>query len=128
MTAAEVSAMGQPSEKMLKNHCCSQAIMDLSLDDVGREQRGHVKVMTESLNGLGKGNICGILAAAIAVLHVSDPNAAANGWQEELMDWFLDEFGGYDCKDIVCGNPLEIIRLCPGLIVKTYEKVREYIL
>ena len=128
MNALEINAAEQLCKKRLKNHCCSRAIMELNFEEMGREHEEFTKSMTNACNSIGKGNICGTLAAAIAILHVTDSHSASGKWQEELMDWFLAEYGGYDCMDIVSGNPLEIIRLCPQMIEKTYEKVREYIL
>jgi hypothetical protein len=114
-------------EQRLKNHCCSQTIMALSLEDLGKENEDLVQAMAAFCNGMGKGKICGTLAAAIAVLHVADPKGAVEQNQEELMDWFLDRFGGYDCEEIVHDDPLEKIRICPMLVEETYEQLRIYL-
>ena len=114
-------------EQKIKNHCCSQTIMELCLEDLGKENEDLVQAMAAFCNGIGRGKICGTLAAAIAVLHVANPKEAAASWQEEVMDWFLDHYGGYDCEEIIQGNEMQKITLCPVLVEETYALLREYI-
>lgn len=112
---------------MIKGHCCSQTIMSLCLEDLDKENEDLVIAMTAFCNGMGEGKICGTLAAAIAVLHVANTEEATDSWQDELMDWFYDSFGDYDCYGIIGDDDRKQISLCPVIIEETYLKLREYI-
>jgi len=98
------------------------------MEDMDRKNEDLVTAMAAFCNGMSKGNICGTLAAAIAVLYVSDYNAALSGNQEEYMDWFADRFGGYDCCEVIHNDPEKRIELCPRIVLESYIKLREYII
>jgi hypothetical protein len=112
-------------EMKLRGYCCSQIIMALGLERLERENDDLIAAMEAFCNGLDEGKICGTLAAAVSLLFVADARAAKAELREALMDWFYDRFGGYDCDDIVQGNEMNKIAVCPGMIAETYEKIRE---
>jgi hypothetical protein len=109
----------------LKGYCCSQIIMALGLEDLGRENEDLIAAMGAFCNGMEEGKLCGTLAAAVALLFLVDARAAADGLRAEIMDWFFDCFGGYDCDEITGGNAMNRISICPGMVVQTYEKLQE---
>jgi C_GCAxxG_C_C family probable redox protein len=111
----------------LKGRCCSQAIMELALQDLGKESEELMEAITAFCGGMGRGKICGALAAAVAALHVSNSQKATEKWQDEFMDWFLDKFGGYDCHDIIGDDYAKKEQACPGLILETWYRLRIYI-
>jgi hypothetical protein len=112
-------------ELKCRGYCCSRIIMALGLDRLGRENPDLLAAMEAFCNGLNEGKICGTLAAAVSLLFVADAPAAKAELRETLMDWFYDRFGGYDCDEIVQGNEMNKIAVCPGMIAETYEKVCE---
>ena len=114
-------------QSKLKGHCCSQTIVSLCMEDMGKEDEELVKAMAAFYNGMGKGKICGTLAAAIAVLYVSDYKAAMESNQEEYMDWFANRFGGYDCCEIIHGDPSKRMELCPKIVLEAYVNLHKYI-
>jgi hypothetical protein len=73
------------------------------------------------------GVFCGALAAAVAVLYAAQDDEHAADCQDELMDWFCESFGGYNCKSFA--NDMNLIReeLCPKVILATYLRLRNYI-
>jgi hypothetical protein len=109
----------------LKGYCCSQIIMALGLADLERENDDLIAAMGAFCNGLDEGKLCGTLAAAAALLSVADARAAETERRAVLMDWFYDRFGGYDCDDILQGNDMNKLAICPGMIAETYEKLSE---
>lgn len=111
----------------LKGLCCSQTIMSLCLEDIGKGNEDLIKAMAAFCNGMGEGSICGTLAAAVAALYVIDGQAAEEYRQEELMSWFLERYGGYDCQDIIHNDPVKRIEMCPIIVLETYVRLREYI-
>jgi hypothetical protein len=115
-------------ENSLKGYCCSQVIIALCLEDLGKENEDLIDSMAAFCNGMGKGKICGTLAAAIAALHVADPVLAGESAQEEMMDWFEERFGGFDCCELIGDDPHKRLERCPKIILETYAKLREYII
>jgi hypothetical protein len=107
----------------LKGYCCSQIIIALGLEDLGKENEDLIAAMSAFCVGLEEGKLCGTLAAAVCLLFLADEHAARTELRGALMDWFYDRFGGYDCDDIVQGNEMNKISVCPGMIAETYEKV-----
>jgi C_GCAxxG_C_C family probable redox protein len=113
--------------EQLKGRCCSQIIMELALEDLGKENEELVDAMAGFCMGMGKGEICGALAAAVAALHVADTEKATESWQDEFMDWFNGRFGAYDCHDIIHNDPELRMQTCPNLVLETWLKLRTYI-
>jgi hypothetical protein len=109
----------------LKGYCCSQIIMALGLEDMGKENDDMIAAMGAFCIGLDEGKLCGTLAAAVCLLFLADERAAQGVLRREMMDWFYDRFGGYDCDDILQGNEMNKIAVCPGMIAETYEKLCE---
>jgi hypothetical protein len=109
----------------LKGYCCSQMIMAMGLEDLGRDNEDLIAAMGAFCNGMEEGRVCGTLAAGVSLLFLVDAESAKAELREALMDWFFDRFGGYDCEDIMDGNPMNRISVCPGMIVETYEKLLE---
>jgi hypothetical protein len=101
--------------------------MELALQDLGKESMELMDAMTGFCGGMGRGKICGSLAAAVAALHVSNNQKATDEWQDEFMDWFLERFGGYDCHDIIGEDQTKKELICPELILETWLKLRTYI-
>jgi hypothetical protein len=109
----------------LKGYCCSQIIMALGLEYLEKENDDLIAAMGAFCVGMEEGKLCGTLAAAACLLFMADGRAAKNELRGELMDWFYDSFGGYDCDDVLRGSEMNKIAICPGMIAGTYEKVCE---
>jgi hypothetical protein len=73
------------------------------------------------------GTFCGALTAAIAVLYLEKDTDEAAAAQDELMDWFADSFGEYDCEGVMSYQGMTREDLCPRIILATYLKLRTYI-
>jgi hypothetical protein len=99
--------------------------MALCTEDLGRENEDLIDAMAAFCNGMGHGKICGTLASAVAALYVANASAAQNYMQDELMDWFNDQYGGYDCFDIIRDDPVMCLNLCPVIVEETYTKLSE---
>jgi hypothetical protein len=127
-------------------------LLTLALSDIGRENDGTVAALAEHcadainenrIRCLGADSaptpegdaecaaeddvFCGALAAAVAVLYAAQDDERAADCQDELMDWFSDSFGSYNCKSFA--QDMNIIReeLCPKIILATYLRLRNYI-
>jgi hypothetical protein len=127
----DFSANGNSSESrvqdaLLRGLCCSEAILALCLEDLGKENEDLVRSMKAFCEGMGEGQVCGTLAAAVAALYVADiPAGDLTSMRQDLMDWFYDRFGALTCEGLVGGDPYKKIEFCPGCVAETYAKLRE---
>jgi hypothetical protein len=113
-------------DALLRGQCCSEAIMALCLEDVGKDNEDLVRSMKAFCNGMGEGQVCGTLCAAVAALFVCDfPAGDLPVMQQDLMDWFYDRFGALTCAELVGDDPFKKIDFCPGCVAETYVKLRE---
>ena len=122
-----MDAKERVTECRLKGYCCSQTVMALYLEDVGMENEDLINAMAAFCGGMHKGKICGCIAGAAAALSVSDAAYAKDSAQEELMQWFHEQFGGYDCYELIADDPQKRIEYCPTIMLETYLKLSEYI-
>jgi hypothetical protein len=116
------------NKKCLKGNCCCKTIVDLCIEDLGREKLAFTIELSDFCNDIGCGEICGALAGAVAAIHAADPGSALSTKQEDLMDWFHGRFGGYDCKDIVGENEEKRCEDCPKMILETYSQIKGYLI
>jgi hypothetical protein len=117
-------AMDRIMELKFQGYCCSQIIMQMGLDGIGKENEDLIKAMAGLCDGVHKGEICGTLSAAICLLYLIDKTEAAN-LQDEIYDWFEDSFGSVKCEELIKGNPLNKAVVCGGLVENTYLKLVE---
>ena len=117
-------------ESKLKGNCCSESIMDMYLEDIGRapeERRDLVKAMGAFCGGLHEGLACGTLCAATAVLwHAEeDSRKAHDELGPEMMAWFKERFGSWNCYELLEGDNSRKPTVCPIIIEDTYIKLRD---
>ena len=118
------------SDSLLKGNCCSETVMNMFLEDIGRDpgqNRDLVKSMGAFCGGLHAGLACGVLCAAVSVLWIAeqDPVKAREEIGPEMMEWFKDRFGAWNCADLLEGDESWMMTLCPIIMEDTYIKVRE---
>lgn len=119
----------KPSERILnyklKGYCCSQIIVAMILEDLGRDNEDLISAMGGFCNGLESGENCGTLLASVAMLHMVDPKAADMELRAEFMDWFYDAYGSYNCCDIVHDDPGQKMEICGAMIENCYNMLYE---
>lgn len=121
-----------------KGYCCSQIMVLLALDEMGRENPDLVRSAAGLCNGLGDcAGPCGVFtgAALLLGLHgakgtdMEEADDKLSLMLEELRDWFgsaTGQYGGTACGDILdgqCGQPDPA--KCGGLVSDAYAQVRE---
>lgn len=121
-----------------KGYCCTQIMLLLALEDMGRENPDLIRASAGLCDGLGDcTGPCGVITGALCFMSLH----AAKGMDmeeaddrlplmvEELRGWFAEvagEVGGTNCVDIIggnCGSPDPV--LCGSLMSRAYDKVRE---
>ena len=114
----------------LKGHCCSESIMNMGLEDIGLDP-GTIQLFVKSMGafcgGLREGLACGTLCAAVAVLCIAeeDPVKAKNETCPEMMAWFKEHFGAWNCGELLEGDDTRRMTLCPVIIEETYIKLND---
>jgi hypothetical protein len=121
-----------------KGYCCSQMMVMLVMDELGRENPDLVRAAGGLCQGSGDcSGTCGVYTGAVLALGIyagkgSDMEEAEERlpvMQETLRDWFSEvtsQYGGTTCAHILdneCGGPDP--ERCGGLVGAASAKVRE---
>ncbi|MBN1286583.1 MAG: C_GCAxxG_C_C family protein [Anaerolineae bacterium] len=116
---------------------CSQILVSMGLEDLGKSNPDLVRATRGLAGGLGfSGDVCGALTGGACLLGLY----AGKGLPEEkddprldfmvqdLVAWFKAEYGeqynGIRCNDILEGDQNNTKSRCPAIVVGTYEKVQ----
>ncbi|WP_088186600.1 DVU_1555 family C-GCAxxG-C-C protein [Desulfosporosinus sp. FKA] len=119
--------------------CCSQIILILGLDDLGKENPDLIKAMHGLCGGIGRsGKTCGALTGGACLIGLSagkgSPGESGhlkiNAMLKELMNWFEDVHGSIECEGILDqsldeGNEYPV--RCGNIVAATFNKVQEII-
>ncbi|WP_119071152.1 DVU_1555 family C-GCAxxG-C-C protein [Aggregatilinea lenta] len=116
---------------------CSQILVSMGLDDLGKTNLDVVRAARGLAGGLGfAGETCGALTGGACLLGLhfgkgtveekEDPRL--DPMVQALVSWFKDEYGqqygGIRCNDILANDPSNMPARCPGMVVGTYQKVQ----
>ncbi len=113
---------------------CSQILVLLGLENLGKEAPDLVRASHGLAVGLGAGELCGALTGGAALLglyagrgdagEMEDPRL--NAMLRELVAWFKESygepFGGIRCAEILGNDPQNQTR-CGQMVRGVYEKV-----
>jgi hypothetical protein len=117
---------------------CSQILILLGLELQGKINPDLVRCMHGLAGGLGfTGETCGSLTGGACLLGLyagkglpeqeEDPRLLF--MIEDLVKWFKggfgNEYGGIRCDDILADNSKNLILRCPGMILGTFQKIKE---
>ena len=112
-------------ELMLEGYCCSQIVMILGLEKLGKENPDLVKSMAGLCTGMHLEKTCGTLSAGFCLLTLVDPARAQTTYIPELNQWFLDTFESTECDELVRDDPAIIASLCPEIIRASFDKISD---
>ena len=120
-------------------YSCSQLLLQMALDDMGRENPELIRAAGGLVAGLGHcGRICGALTSGACLIsyfagkgtpdEVED--SRVNEMIAKLVYWFEETFGkkygGTDCNDLLDGDyESNHLRRCPEILLMTNRKVQE---
>ncbi len=121
------------SEYSTKGYCCSQMMLLLShiLRDI--EDEHTIKAMAGLGGGMHLQYNCGALTGGACLLasygaageNDTEPRFDYKTAIKSLGEWFKNEYGSVDCKDIIGENTPEKAKKCPLIIEGTFEKCLE---
>lgn len=122
-------------------YCCTQILVKMALDAEEKENEDLLRALNGLCMGIGSTQkICGVLTGGIAILglyagkgnDLEYPKKEYSSMVDEYTEWFEEEFGSTECKDIigVCSvtdytNNQEYRLKCGDVLVKSYEKIQE---
>lgn len=119
-------------EQMEKGHNCSQTMMQLSLDMRERDEPFTIRAMGALGGGMHACRTCGTLTGGVCMLASyftrEDGENEPEGYKPlatELVEWFENEYGSLECRELVATDVESMLRFCPGLMVRTFEKCVE---
>lgn len=84
-------------ELSLQNQCCAQIVMKIGLELSRKENPDMIRAMKGLCYGVSAQHICGALSAVACVLSLYE----AEEFITELIDWFEEEFGSVECRDLM---------------------------
>lgn len=120
-----------------KGYCCTQIMVLLALEEMGRDNPDLVRSAAGLCNGLGDcSGPCGVMTGGLLLLGLYGGKGADMEEAEESLplmlegfrDWFVDtteQYGGITCGEILdgnCGQP-DAVR-CGGLLTEAHAMVR----
>lgn len=121
-----------------KGYYCSQIIMILGQKMQGEDNAGAVRAMCGLNGGVGfQGDICGALSGACCLIGYyagkgSDEETDSDelgAMMEELYEWFVERFstdqGSCNCRDLINGNLMNKVTLCPVMVEESLNKAME---
>lgn len=109
----------------MNGYCCSQIIMEIGLEMLGRKNDELVESVAGLCDGAKRGKICGVVSAALCLLYLADAKEAEDWMAEEYLDWFEDAFGALDCNELLAEDPMAKIERCPMFVESTLTKLFE---
>jgi hypothetical protein len=121
-----------------KGYCCSQILVMLALDEMGRDNPDMVRAAMGLCKGGGDcSGPCGVYTGASLLLGLhagkgtdtEQPDDRLPLMQEALRDWFADataQYGGTACGDILGKDNTQPDPVkCGGLVTGAYDRVRQ---
>jgi C_GCAxxG_C_C family probable redox protein len=120
---------------------CSQILLILGLEAQDKQNPDLIRAMNALVGGLGlSGDICGSLTGGACLLGLyagrgtpeEEEDPKLNIMISELVNWFTQKYsalyGGIHCDNILEGDPTNQRTRCPGIVAKTYQKVKSLLL
>ena len=111
---------------------CAQIMVQLALDAEGKENPDLVQAVRGLCGGFAwSGGPCGALSGGVCFLSLLARELGAEERIKligEYHEWFkarTAQYGGENCENIERGDPQNMLTICPGVIMDSYEKCVE---
>ncbi len=114
--------------------CCSQIMMQLTLEDMGVENVALVRAMAGLCEGIAIGDLCGVAAGGVCIIALyagkgSAEEAVLDSYSlllSRFMDWYKDNagsWGGIHCDDIIAFHGGKKPEVCGDMMVRAREMI-----
>ncbi|NLO25193.1 MAG: C_GCAxxG_C_C family protein [Clostridiales bacterium] len=122
-------------------YCCTQIMLKLALDEEEKENEDLLRAVSGLCRGIGgRQKTCGVLTGGLGILglyaakgkEAEYPEPNYSDMTKEYLEWFENEFGSEECRDIIgvvsfdddTGSNAYSVK-CGDILLKSYEKVVE---
>lgn len=113
-------------ELNLKGYCCSQIIVEMGLEKLGKTNHDLIEFAAGLCEGLHCDKTCGAFSAALCLLYMADPVETDASLGRDFTDWFEASFGSTECEELMGGNKLQgKVEVCPNIIEASFEMISE---
>ena len=124
-------------ELAMKGYQCSQILMVLALESLGKTNEDLVRAMSGLLGGMGCGKTCGALTGGCSVLGLFAGWGTPDGTPDErllpmiteFVEWFETEFkqryGSIECADIIGEDKRYRMARCPLIVTESMTRLKE---
>ena len=109
----------------MNGYCCSQIIMEIGLELMGKDNPDLVEASAGLCDGAKCGGVCGAVSAATSLLYLADAADAEQEFVPEYLEWFEESFGALDCRELLGDDPMAKIEKCPMFVEGTLTKLSE---
>ncbi len=117
-----------------KGFCCSQIMMQLTLEDMGEGNVPLIRAMAGLCEGSASGDLCGVASGAACIMALyaakgSDEETSLDCYPlllSEFMDWFKENassWGGVHCDDIIAFHGEKKPEVCGDIMVRAREMI-----
>ena len=114
--------------------CCSQILMQLTLEDMGADNPPLVRAMAGLCEGSGGGGLCGVATGGVCVLALYAARGSADEEPldcypllvSQFMDWFragAADWGGILCDEIVSAQGGQRPEVCGSILLRARETI-----
>jgi C_GCAxxG_C_C family probable redox protein len=112
-----------------RGYTCSQIIMMMTMRWMGIEDEYMVRAVKGLTMGMGIGHACGIVTGAACALSLAHGARGMSELFPLFHRWFYERFGepcgGINCMDLLDGDIGSHMRVCPDMIMDSWENVLE---
>jgi C_GCAxxG_C_C family probable redox protein len=135
---ADMDNMLQMAKYKNQGFYCSQILLLMGLDLLGKENPDLVRAMNSLAGGIGfNGLCCGALTGAACLLGLyagrgkpeEEDDERLNLMLIDLVDWFKgnigEQYGGINCDDILEGKRENYPLRCPFIVDSVFQKCKE---
>ena len=106
----------------LEGRCCTQIMVQIALQDVGRDDPEMVEAVGALCLGLHSGDCCGALSGGALAMGLLARRPLEPALVTELAGWFHDTYGSTSCDTLLAGDPMARFTRCPAIVQATYEQ------
>ena len=106
----------------LEGRCCTQIMVQMALQDVGRDDPQMVEAVGALCLGLHSGDCCGALSGGALAMGVLAQRPLEPALVSELAGWFRDTYETTSCDSLLGGDPMARFTRCPAIVQATYEQ------
>jgi hypothetical protein len=109
----------------LEGRCCTQIMVQIALQDSGRDDPVMVDAVGALCLGLYSGDCCGALSGGALAMALLAARPLDTILVTELAEWFRETHGATRCDTLLAGDAMARFTRCPAIVEATYREAVE---